>query len=111
MSDDNLLDSIRVISDGINAINARLADMLPVSGYNELERRRDAAIERLHLLVKLFVKGSTKRFIKADNELAVANEEMKRTLRELEDLQGTIDVVTRFVGAIDRFIAAIGQVV
>ncbi|MDQ3132354.1 MAG: hypothetical protein M3Q99_16525 [Acidobacteriota bacterium] len=107
----NSLDSIRVISDGINAMNDRLADMLPVAGYNELEKKRDAAIDRLHFLVRLFIKTSTHRYINADSELVVVNGEMKVVLAALEDMQRVIDSATRFVSAIDKFIGAISQIV
>lgn len=106
-----LIDSIQVISEGINAINLRLADMLPVEGFNELEAKRDRALDRLHFLVKLFVKDSTQRFIESGSELAKVSEQMKVTLAKLENMQQTLDTVTRFVSAIDGLISAIAQIV
>ena len=107
----NLLDSITVISDGIHSMNLRLADMLPVSGFHELQQKRNEALDRLDFLVKLFIKNSTQRFIKANSELAVVNEEMKKTLTDLEDMQEVIQGVTRFISAIDTFIGAISKIV
>jgi hypothetical protein len=106
-----LFDSIQVISDGINAINGRLADMLPTDGYEELEAKRDAALDRLHFLVKLFVKSSTRRFVDSNSELVQVNESMKHTLAELESMQQTLDSVKRFVSAIDGLISSIAQIV
>lgn len=106
-----LLDSITVISDGIHSMNLRLADMLPVSGFHELQEKRNEALDLLDFLVKLFIKSSTQRYIKADNELIVINNEMKETLADLEDMQRVIESVTRFISAIDTFIGAISQIV
>lgn len=111
MPGENLLDSIHVISDGINAMNDRLANMLPVAGFNALEKKRDEALDRLHFLVKLFVTGNTKRFIEADSQLAVVNEDLKEVLQEVEDLQTVLDNATRFVSAIDSFITSVVQIV
>lgn len=111
-NDDNSVDSIQVISDGISAINFRLADTLPTApGYNDLEKERDAALERFHLLIKIFIANSTNRFIQSDSQLAVVNSEMKEILQDLQDLQDTIDTVRRFVSAIDSLIGSIGQIV
>lgn len=106
-----LLDSITVISDGIHSMNLRLADMLPVSGFHELQEKRNEALDRLDFLVKLFIKGSTQRFIKADSELVIVNEEMKKILADLKNMEKVIESVTRFVSAIDTFIGAISKIV
>lgn len=111
MPENNLLDSINVIGQGINAINIRLGDMLPTEGFNKLQKKRNEAQERQDFLIKLFVKNSTRRFIKADNDLAVVNQEMQKTLDEIEDIQKVLDTVTKFVSAIDTFIGAISQIV
>jgi hypothetical protein len=111
MPEDQLLDSINVIGEGIHAINLRLANMLPVAGFNELKKKRNDAQERQDFLIKLFIKNSTSRFIAADSELAVVNEEMQKTLDELEDMQQVLDSVTTFVASIDKFIGAISLII
>lgn len=112
MPEEKLLDSIQLIGDGIGAINHRLANTLPTEkGFNELEKERDAALDRLHFLVKLFTTNSTLRFVQANSELATVNADMKKILDDIQDLQDTIDTVTRFVSAIDKFIGAISQMV
>ena len=94
LNEENTVDSIQVISDGISAINFRLSDMLPTeNGFDELEKQRDKALDRFHLLVKVFVTNSTLRFVKADGELAAANAKMKLTLKKLEHIQQVIDNV------------------
>ena len=108
---DNLLDSIDVIDEGIHAMNVRLANMLPVEGFHDLQRKRNEALERLDFLTKLFIGNSTKRFISADSQLVAVNAEMKQTLAELEDMQQVLDTATRFVAAIDTFIGAVVQIV
>lgn len=105
---EDLLDSIRVISDGLSAINFRLADMLPTaSGFDELEHQRNEVHNRFIFLVKKFFKDSTARFISADSELTVINDRMTETLEELKDMQRVLDNVRRFVTAIDTFIGVV----
>ena len=111
MPENKLLDSINVIGEGIHAMNLRLADMLPVPGFHQLQQKRNEALERLDFLIKLFVKTSTSRFIRADSELAVVNEEMKKILADIEKIQTVLDSATKFVAAIDKFIGAISQIV
>ncbi len=108
---DELLDSIAIIDDGIHAMNLRLADMLPVKGFHELQKERDEALDRLDFLIKLFAKKSTLRFVKADDELAVVNQEMKKTLAKIESIAKILEGARRFVAAIDTFIAGITKVV
>lgn len=112
MPPENSIDSIRVISDGLSAINFRLADMLPTEpGFDELERERDQIHDRFTFLVKKFFKDSAKRFVRADSELVVINKRMIRTLEELERIQNVLDNVRRFVTAIDTFIGVISPLV
>lgn len=108
---DKLLDSINVIGQGIHAMNLRLADMLPVAGFKELQKKRNEALEKQDFLIKLFIKTSTARFIRADSELAEVNDELQLVLDEIEDMQRVIDTATRFVSAIDTFIGAISQLI
>lgn len=108
---EELLDSITVVNDGIHSINLRLADMLPTSDFQKLREKREEALERLDFLIKLFIKSSTQRFIKADNELAVVNKEMQKTLASLKSMQKVLADVTRFISAIDTFIGAIIQII
>lgn len=111
MADDNLLDSIQVIGDGIGAINHRLANTLPTEpGFSQLEKERDEALDRLHVLIKVFTANSTLRFIKADSDLANVNSEMKKVLDEIKSLVETVQTVTRFVAAIDTLIGQISKV-
>lgn len=105
---ENLLDSIRVISDGLSAINYRLADMLPSEpGYDELEHQRNEVYNRFIFLVRKFYQDSTARYIDAESRLAKANKAMTKTLENLEDMQKTFNKIRRFVTAIDSFISAI----
>jgi endonuclease IV len=105
---ENLLDSIRMISDGLSAINYRLADMLPTEpGYDELEHQRNEVYNRFIFLVRKFYKDSTNRYIEAESRLAKANNEMTKTLERLENMQETFDKIRRFVTAIDGFISDI----
>jgi hypothetical protein len=111
MPQDELLDSIKVIGEGIHAINIRLANMLPVAGFNDLKKKRDEAHEQQDFLIKLFIQNSTSRFIETDSELAIVNEEMKEILNDIADMKKVLDTVTKFVSAIDTFISAISQIV
>jgi hypothetical protein len=111
MPEETLLDSIEVIGDGISAINQRLANTLPTeAGFSQLEQERDRALDKLHLLVRVFTANSTLRFIKADSELATVNADMIKTLNQVAKLQNTINMVTRFISAIDTIIASVSQV-
>lgn len=106
------LDVILVIGEGIASMNRCLADTSPTAaGYEELEAERDRAIQRLHLLVQIFTKTSTHRFVDADSSLATINADLKKIADDLERLQDMIDTATRFVSAIDSIITSISKIV
>ena len=75
-----------------------------------LQKKLEEALERQDFLIKLFVKTSTSRFIKADSDLAVVNEEMKKILADIANMQKVLDSATKFIAAIDKFIGAITQI-
>lgn len=103
-----LVDSIQVMSEGLNAINAHLGDLHPTTQeYKKLEVERDIAWDKYILLVKYFFKDSTKRFIEADSQLAEVTKEMQKALDDLQNFQNTLDNVRRFVTAIDTFITSV----
>lgn len=105
---ENQLDSIKVIGDGISALNQRLADMLPTAdGFDELEKQRDLALARQNFLIKIFFKDSAKRFISATDDLATVTDQMSATLANLTKIETTITNVTRFVNAIGGFVDAV----
>ena len=103
-----IVDSIHVMSEGLNAINAYLSNLHPTTDeYKKLEKERDVAWDKFTFLVKYFFKDSTKRFIEADSELAEVTAEMKNTLDNLQNFQNKLDNVRRFVSAIETFITSV----
>ncbi len=109
---DPTLDVIEIIGAGITSMNRCLANALPTEkGYDELENQRDKALDRLHLLVKIFTENSTHRFTSADSDLALINGELQAILHKLGKLGEMIDAATEFVSAIDTVIASISKIV
>ena len=110
MPENNLLDSIDVIGEGIHAMNVRLSNMPTNANFFKLQKKLEEALERQDFLIKLFITTSTSRFIKADSDLAVVNEEMKKILADIANMQKVLDSATKFIAAIDKFIGAITQI-
>lgn len=102
------VDSIIVVGDGLSAINIRLSNMMPgTEDFKKLKDERNRVRERFDIMIDYFFIDATKRYIRADSDLAKINKDMKKVLSDLTKMQETFDNVSRFVTAIDAFIASV----
>ncbi len=99
-----MIDSIHVISNGLSAINYRLADMYPhTKEYDALEYLRNRVHNELIFLIKEFIKENASRYIQNEHELALTNEAMTEALENLEDMEKVLTNVRRFISAINTY--------
>ena len=105
-----MLDSIRVISDGLSTINERLADTLPGADYDALELLRNEVRAKLDYLTKVFFKESTQRYVDDSHELVQATNNMRGTLQQLDSMRGTLESAGRFLKAINSLVQFVAPV-
>jgi hypothetical protein len=104
-----MIDSIRVISEGLTAINESLADMMPGPNFDALELKRDEVRAKLDFLTKSFFKDSAKRFIEDSDDLLHSTREMQATLQQLDSNRNTLESVGRFLNAVDSLVQTVAR--
>src|SRR3954454_18470633 len=95
------LDTIRIISDALTAINTRLADTLPGQDFDTLALKRDEVRAKLDFLTRVFFHDTAERFVEDSDALAEAATEMQSSLEGLGDLRNTLNSVNRFLAALN----------
>lgn len=103
------LDTIRIVSDALTAINTRLADTLPGKEFDTLAMKRDEVRAKLDFLTRTFFTDTAQRFVEDSDALVEAATEMRSALEGLENLRTTLESVNRFVKALDTLVEAVAD--
>lgn len=87
--------------------NTRLRMTSSDEGFDEIEQAVSDIDERRDTLTRILAKENTKKFVDSNHKLVKTNEQMKKALADLANMQKTIDAITAMIGAVDDFIAAV----
>lgn len=102
------LDIIRMIGDVLTEIDVTTGSLMPgdpiVTQLQDLRRLLDA---RQLVLTREAVNENTVRFRKAAERLNAVNDEIRGTIRGVENMTRVIENVTRFLDAVTSFMTAI----
>ncbi len=106
------LDVIRMIGDVLTEIDVAVGSLLPddpdLVRLQDLRRLLDA--RQLALSRQIF-QDNTELFQSAATRLKAVNDEIRGSIRQVDDLVAVISNVTRFVDGVTSFMGTIGAVI
>lgn len=102
-------ETLAMIGDRIVEVDVARGSLLPNEpGRAELDQLRSDLDQRQRTLAAAIFDDNTAAFQQAAAGLKAVNDEVRGTVRRLEDLQETIANVRRFLTAVDSVVGAVG---
>ena len=106
------LDVIRMIGDMLTEIDVAVGSLLPSDpGMTKLQDLRRLLDARQLALSREVFTDNTERFQSAATRLRVVNDEIRGSIRKIDDMIAVIKNVTRFVDSVTSFMGAVGAVI
>jgi hypothetical protein len=106
------LDVIRMIGDLLTEIDVVVGSLVPgdpdLTALQDLRRLLDA---RQLILSRQVFEDNTERFQSAAAQLKGINDEVRLTIRQIENMAAVIQNVTRFLNGVTKFLTVIGGVI
>lgn len=105
-------DVIRMIGDALTDIDVLIGSLVPpdpsLTALQDLRRLLDS---RQLILSREVFDANTQRFQQAAADLKAVNDEIRGSLRQIEDMVAVINNVTRLLNGVTRFLTTVGAAI
>lgn len=106
----NRLELIKSVGDTITSIDILLGSNIPDNSRNTLEFHRNVLDSAQLLLVKNQFDDNTALYVQATKELTNVNNELAKTILDINKLIETISNITRFANTVTSLLKVVGLI-